>query len=414
MLDEVAELDLRRWGETRCRLEQAAADPLLHRQARRLLWDVCQVLQDPDAALSHLKQAIAENPLFTRPHIAARLPERSVLMLAVPGDYQANLPLDRLFDQTTLLHTLWIADPELLLRDPAASIPPDLPPVDCVFIAIGEDARHRVALRAADALAAAIGRPTINSGERISRLSRTGTAALFGDLTGALVPTHHPLRRGEACPIDFPIIIRPRGSHAGKNLERVDGPAGLQTYFLRHPDLERFTVAPFIDYRSADGFWRKYRVIFVDGVPYPLHLAIHDDWRVWYYNARMQHCRRKLEEERRFLAAIGSNMQAGAIEALGELGRRAELDYFGLDCGVMPDGRLLVFEVETGMIVQDDRSEATVRIREAVERMLDARRSIAQPRPVPDQGPPACRHAPARHPGSEAPATAALLQAASS
>ncbi len=380
MQDQAAEQERQRWQQSRARLEAATSQPALRRQAHRLLWELCQVLGERDQALAHLQAAIAEDPLFLHLHPHAAQPERSVLMLAVPGDFQSNLPLDRLFDDRTALHTLWIADPEAMLRDPAGTLPARLPPIDCVFIAIAEDARHRAALLAADALAAILGKPTINRGARIATLSRSGMAMLR-DAPDLVIPAHHEVAQGAALPVGFPAIIRPLGSHAGDGLRRITDAAELAAYFAAHRRAPLFTAARFVDYRSADGWWRKYRVIFVDGVAYPLHLAIHDDWAVWYYNAQMRCCALRQEEERRFLEDMPGFLPERTMRALGQLAARVGLDYFGLDCAVLPDGRLLVFEVETGMIVHDrsaERPSATGedpcrRIRRAVERLVDCR-----------------------------------------
>ena len=379
MHDEREAAAVREWRESRLRLERATSNPALHREAHRLLWDVCQCLRDPDAALAHLQAAISEDPLFSRPHLSAEPPVRSVLVLAAPGDYQANLPLDRLFDASTLLHTLWIVDAEAVLRDPAAFVPVRLPPVDCVFVAVAEDVRHGVTLRAADALAAVIGRPTINRGERIAVLSRAGTAHLLGGVPDAVVPSHLLVARGQTPTVGLPLIIRPLGSHAGDRLHRVDTLDELAAYYARERTAEWFTVAPFIDYQSADGLWRKYRIIFVDGAAYPLHLAIHDDWAVWYYNSGMAACTRRQDEERRFLDDLSAAIPPKARAALREIAARVGLDYFGLDCSLAPDGRLLVFEIETGMIVQNGSGAAATRVRQALERMIDCRRQRSGP-----------------------------------
>ncbi len=395
MHDRAAEQERAHWGESRIRLEAATAQPALRRQAHRLLWELCQVLGERDAALAHLQAAIDEDPLFSdaRPRVARAA--RSVLMLAVPGDFQCNLPLDRLFDDRTALHTLWIADPEAVLRDPAGAVPGGLPGIDCVFIAIAEDARHRTALRAADALAAALRRPTINRGARIAALSRSGMADLLQDEGDIVTPSHHEIAHGTALPIEFPAIIRPLGSHAGQGLRRVGDAAELAAYYAAHRGASSFTAASFVDYRSADGWWRKYRVIFVDGVAYPLHLAIHDDWAVWYYNARMRACPAKQEEEWRFLGDMEAFLPERAMRALDRLAACVGLDYFGLDCTVMPDGRLLVFEIETGMIVHDRSAERPPgreedpcrRIRHAVERLIDRRAGDAAPGRPPRERP---------------------------
>jgi hypothetical protein len=126
-------------------------------------------------------------------------------------------------------------------------------------------------------------------------------------------------------------------------------------------------------------------VIFVDGRPFPLHLAIHDDWAVWYYNARMGEHPTRRAEEGRFLADMEAAIGITATRALYAIGHEIGLDYAGLDAGLMPDGRLLVFEVETGMLVHDpgaapelaDRRRAHARILRAVERMIDERAARA-------------------------------------
>ena len=67
-----------------------------------------------------------------------------------------------------------------------------------------------------------------------------------------------------AAELEFPIIIRPRGSHAGVGLARVDDGAMVERYLADRPEQE-FFVARFVDYASGDGLFRKYRIVFVDG-----------------------------------------------------------------------------------------------------------------------------------------------------
>jgi tetratricopeptide (TPR) repeat protein len=366
------------WQSARGLLEQALAIPSDAQAARHALWEVCQVLGDRAAAVGFLRAAVRLDPLVSRPCLA---PQRRVLALNAVGDFQANLPLAPLLDPaTTELHTLWL-DPEA--GDP--SLPGGLPPFDVVFIAIAEDERHAGLLAAADRLAAAAGRPVVNSGRAIARLSRDGTTRLLAGLPDAIVPPQRLVSRGD--PIGaYPVIIRPRRSHAGEGLARLDDDAALAAYLAAHPEADAFFVAPFIDYRSPDGQWRKYRIIFVDGEPLPFHLAIHSGWAVWYYNAGMAEDAAKRAEEAMVIQDLASAFPPRAMTALRELGRRVGLDYFGLDCSLMPDGRLLIFEVETGMLVHDAdprdlypyKEAAVARIFRAVEAMLDRRIASAQ------------------------------------
>ncbi|MFC7692143.1 hypothetical protein ACFQY5_23770 [Paeniroseomonas aquatica] len=276
------------WRAARAVLDRAAEDPAERRRAQYLLWEVCQVLGEPDPAARALRAALREDPVTTR---FSPAPRRRILALAAPGDFQANLPLGALLEAPEIeLHTLWLTDPATVLRDPAAAFAGPPPAFDCVFIAIAEDPRHHQALAAADRLAAALDVPVINSGAGIAALSRQGVAERLRGLADAVVPPQALLDRAalEAGPaLDWPVIIRPEHSHAGQGLARLDGPAALAAY-LRRTEAARCHLAPFVDYRSADGHWRKYRIILVDGEPWPCHLAVHDDWTIWYYNARME------------------------------------------------------------------------------------------------------------------------------
>src|SRR6185312_14823743 len=97
----------------------------------------------------------------------------------------------------------------------------------------------------------------------------------------------------------FPLIVRPRGSHAGAGLARVEDRAALGRYLQERPEHE-FFVSPFVDYAGGDGLYRKYRVAFVDGRPYACHMAIADRWDIWYLNAGMAFSEGKRGEEADF------------------------------------------------------------------------------------------------------------------
>ncbi|MGI4975414.1 MAG: hypothetical protein ACRYG6_00575, partial [Janthinobacterium lividum] len=348
----------RDWPAARTHLEGALFDPATRQDARFLLWEVCQALGDRDAALDHLDAALRVHPLTTR--AASAPPRRRVLALAVPGDFQANLPLGPLLDSETELHTLWLRNPDAILADPLAATAGHVPSFDCAFVAIAEDDRHARALAAADALVRALGRPAINRGDAIAATSRTGAAALLAGLPGAVVPTPHAATPAElASPawraargLALPLLLRPARSHAGRGLERVDTEAALARLLAAADGPLQAT--PFHDFSGPDGLYRKLRVVFVDGVPMPVHLAVHDRWAVWYYNAGMDRHPARRAEEAAMLSDLDAHLPAPARAALRAIPARIGLDYFGLDCAVLPDGRLLVFEVETGMLVHAD------------------------------------------------------------
>jgi hypothetical protein len=114
---------------------------------------------------------------------------------------------------------------------------------------------------------------------------------------------------------------------------------------------DAYFVMPFVDYRNDDGFYRKYRVMFVAGVPYACHLAISPRWMIHYYNAAMADHQWMRDEEARFIAGVESVFIGTLAEALREIAAAVPLEYFGIDCAIARDGRLLLFEADAAMLV---------------------------------------------------------------
>ena len=374
--------DLADFRRTRAHLEALLGTPAHRTEALYLLWEVCQACGDPESALRYLDEAIRRNPVHSRLRTGDTV-DRTILAIARAGDFQANLPVNFLFDQKTALHTLWLPDPGDSPACLELELPDALPDFDCIFITIAQDNRHVAALELADRLAEQLQKPIINRGAKISRLSRDGAARLLSEVSDAVVPRQCLRDKTEllTAPKWETSIVRPISSHAGHGLARIDTQPELAQYLLGACSSDAFYVAPFIDFRSLDGHYRKYRIVFIEGVPYPVHLAIHDDWKVWYYNSRMDRDAWKRAEEERFLADLPGAMGEPATQALSAIGQALDLDYVGLDCSVLADGRLLVFEIETGMIVHDKDSAPEFAYKKqymrnifaALEHMIDTR-----------------------------------------
>ncbi|WP_028220340.1 ATP-grasp domain-containing protein [Paraburkholderia oxyphila] len=84
----------------------------------------------------------------------------------------------------------------------------------------------------------------------------------------------------------FPLLMRPLATHGGEGLELHTSLASLWSALV---DLEApCYLTACHDFRSADGYYRKYRIIYVNGEPYPYHLAISSHWMVHYFSAGME------------------------------------------------------------------------------------------------------------------------------
>jgi hypothetical protein len=148
----------------------------------------------------------------------------------------------------------------------------------------------------------------------------------------------------------FPVLVRPHGSHAGRGLKKIDDTAALASYLL-FSFVASYYVAAFMDYRSADGLFRKYRVAFIDREPHLCHMAASENWMVHYLNAGMTESAAKRDDEARAMAHFDTQFAARHRDAFATLHAILPFDYYSIDCAELPDGRLLVFEADSAAII---------------------------------------------------------------
>lgn len=344
---------------------------------------MAQIVGQRDLALEHQRRALAVKRLFTETGADPMRP--ALLVLKAAGDWQANLPTDFILrrDDWSALHHYFVSPDE----------PPpleDLPPVDIVFNAVAEPDLTRPELAAAASVASALKLPVINDPDRVRATGRADIAAALAGLAQCVIPASIRLpAQGARAALEAalkderiapPLLLRPVGTHAGQGMILAEDQAALDAALASLAGGEIY-VTHFVDYKNHDGLYRKYRVIVVDGRPYPFHMAISKRWLVHYYNAVNDDPAMMDREEEHFLADLGSVFSAPMREAFAEMARRLKLDFFGVDCSIAPDGRLLLFELDVGVIVHvmDDpvrhpyKHRYVPRIFEAVKKMIESR-----------------------------------------
>jgi glutathione synthase/RimK-type ligase-like ATP-grasp enzyme len=316
------------------------------RDAHLRLYEVEQMLGQPQAAIAHLRMALRTSRIVTL--TAKREPaELTLLALTRVAQWEANTPLELIVDTDRVtLHRYYIDDTDTALADEA------LPPYGVLFNSIAESDSAANALRLARTFAERARREPINAPEAVAAIGRTQVAARFAASPSIVAP---PIERVTPAmllerTIAESLIVRPVGSQAGIGLARIDDTAALRAYLAERTDPEYF-VMPFIDYRNDDGFFRKYRVMFVAGQPYACHLAISPRWMIHYYNAAMAEHQWMRDEEARFIANLDSVFTGTLATALAEIAAAIPLEYFGIDCAIARDGRLLLFEADAAMLV---------------------------------------------------------------
>lgn len=220
--------------------------------------------------------------------------------------------------------------------------------------------------------------PVVNPPDKVRRTDRRSVSELLSGLPGAIVPRVRRMTAaelGRAGGLAYPLIVRAVGTHGGDEMELVHDPAGLDA-LAGGADHAEYYVANYIDYRSADGHFRKYRFMFVGGETLPYHLAIGDRWKVHHATTSMTGHPWMQDEERRFLEDPGAVFPASARQTLAAIRDAIGIDYFGIDCALAPDGRVVVFETNASMLVHlhnegfPYKNEHVLRIKRAFEAMM--------------------------------------------
>jgi tetratricopeptide (TPR) repeat protein len=368
----------KKWYRTTLLLDPALS--IAHQNLAALLFEAGEFSQ----ARVHREQAYQLQWIFVE-----RTPAAAATVLLPSASDVGNVPTRYLLpseEYSTIRALVEYA------REPELSC---LPEHDLVFNAIGDPDCAAAGHPSLEQVLSASNRPVLNTPGAVQATRRDRLGALLNGLDGVIVPRvdRIEVQTGKGHPIadrlrdrgaQFPLILRRAKSHGGQGACLVDTPQSALSW-ARAGDAENQTevvyATAFWENRDARHFYRKYRVIYVDGQAFPYHLAISRSWLVHYFSAEMGEAAWKLEEEQRFLADPQTALGNPAWETVGAIGRRLGLDYAGLDFTILDTGAILVFEANATMLVHpepDDgpfayKNVAIRNICSAFKRMLSER-----------------------------------------
>jgi len=348
-------IDLRPlWHE----LMKEVVDPAVGAGAAMDLSVIAQLRGDPKTGFAIQKEALSRRRLYRSP-CATTDPKLRVLALAAETDMGANTPVEFLLEDSDVeLLTLYIV--------PGLPLPEPLPEHDIAMVVVPDSDETRATLAEIDKLLPHWPRPVLNLPKKIAELDRDHFHELLNTIAAIAIPMTARLSREYLIEIGayakdlqdvlddgvFPLIVRPVGSHAGRGLDKLETEADIERYLADRPEAE-FFISRYIDYRSGDGLFRKYRVVFIDGRPFACHMAISDQWKIWYLNTDMAQNAAKRAEEEAFMVQFDDGFAARHRAALAEIAQRVGLEYFAIDCAETASGELLVFEGDNSAIVHN-------------------------------------------------------------
>lgn len=227
-----------------------------------------------------------------------------------------------------------------------------IPRAHVVFNSICDPDSNKKTLNIAEDLIKRLSIPVINQPAKVKQTSREDIPKTLSDIKGIKVPktirfapasTEDIFKTMEENSINFPFIFRMAGFHGGENMELIEDLEQLKNLRKLPLDGRNYYMIEFLNYRSKDGLYRKYRFFVIDGSAYPRHVIISDSWNIHAADRErvMDKDQRLLDEEKAFLEGFDPNK----TEIFKEMHKRLGLDYFGVDCNFGDEGITNIFEV---------------------------------------------------------------------
>jgi tetratricopeptide (TPR) repeat protein len=279
-------------------------------------------------------------------------------MLLLWSAVDGNIPINPILDDRVMQ---WAT---LFVESYGANMA--LPPHDLVFNAVGNADLSARALDKVEQIVAATSAPVINHPINVRRTGRVAVAQRLRNVPGVVTPHISRVPRAElltAANLTFPLLVRAPGFHTGEHFLRIETAATLPNEIAKLPGDELLTIE-YLDTRDADGIFRKYRVLTIDGGLYPIHLAASRDWKVHHFSANSQAA--CLDEEQVFLAGIETALGRDALRALERAAEILALDYGGIDFAIDAAGRVAIFEANPTMRVPKTASAAIAAARRMI------------------------------------------------
>lgn len=222
----------------------------------------------------------------------------------------------------------------------------------------------------------------INHPDAVRRSTRDQVAKRLAGIPGLLAPRAVRLRGAkpahaqkaiEQAGLTFPIIVRRVGTHTGKIVGLLDSASEAAAALERDGE---YIATEFVDFASADGLYRKYRFFFIGKHLIFRHMLASDSWNVHAKDRARIMAERPdlLEEEGALFGRTDGAFPADVHDTLHAIRDRMGLDYFGMDFGLMQDGRVLLFEANATMnffpFLADPRFEYVKRCEAPARRAL--------------------------------------------
>ena len=234
---------------------------------------------------------------------------------------------------------------------------PDLKRYECILNLVTDPDQHPHTLETLQKMLRGHRGRVINWPEAVLRTSRDQVARRLSGIEGLCVPKVVRLRNprpGAAsaaaarAELAFPVIARLAGTHTGKIIGLVDDAAALDAACAGQGE---FILTEFVDFRSDDGLYRKYRLWSFGDRTIFRHKLITDNWNV-HVSERTRFMLGRpdlIAEELRVLDRPDGVFPEPVHAVFDAVRARMGLDFFGMDFGMDRQGQVVLFEANATM-----------------------------------------------------------------
>ena len=197
----------------------------------------------------------------------------------------------------------------------------------------------------------------VNRPEAVLRSTRDQVARLLTGIAGLHVPRAIRFKASKPdiamraigkAGLCYPVILREAGTHTGKIVGCFDTAGDLRAALESGGD---HIATEFVDFRSNDGIYRKYRAFFIGQRIILRHMVASDHWNVHAKDKRRFMADRPglIGEERALFEEPEQAFSPQVSQVLKAVRARMALDFFGMDFGIAADGRVVLFEANATM-----------------------------------------------------------------
>jgi hypothetical protein len=284
------------------------------------------------------------------------------------------------------LHHSALCPQVLTVGGPDAAVP-TCPRPDVIFNCITDaDSSSKALGMAMQVIRQHPGVPVLNRPVHVLKTRRDDVAAALAGIPGLVVPdtvritptSHRDILT--ALTGMYPAIIRRIGTHGGDSMLLLRSPDDAPLLERIACDGSSYYLIRFVDFRDADGLYRKTRLVVIGNRVFARHQLAGDDWNV-HASVRdgvMTARPDLLAAEERFLQEFAEVAFPPLAKRLTAIRQRLRLEYFSIDCSLRPDGDLLLFEANaSGNALRQQGAEKfpylqrpVMQLREAVTQLL--------------------------------------------